>query len=544
VYCQLDYLGNCLPGRIRHALNELPDTLDGTYERTLREIKDTNWEFAQRLLMCVAVVSRPLRVEELAEILAFDFEAGTIPKYREDWRLEDPVEAVLSTCSTLLALVNIDYFPVIQFSHFSVKEFLISSRFAQKADTISRRYHISPTPAHTLVAQACLGILLHLGQSITEDDLRKFPLVEYAASHWFEHARFEGVSQETGEGMKQMFDQRKPHLTVWLWIYDPTEPFHWPLCLRAKSRSPRFGTGLHYAACCGLNDIVEVLAIEHPGDVNSQSFKEQSTPLHLASREGHVKVAQILGEHGADATAWTTSRRTPLHDACSGGHMELAWLLVKHGADVAAQDVYGLTPLHLASGEGHIELTQFLIEEHGADSAARAKDGLTPLHQASSRGHMEIARFLIEQHGANVAARDKYGLTPLHQASAGGYMELARFLIEEHGADSAAQDEYRRTLLHRASEGGHVELARFLIEKHGADSAAQDKEGFTPLHWASLRGHVELARFLIKEHDADTAARDERGCTPLHQASLRGHVELVQSLIEFTACKAEFLNGK
>jgi len=95
VYCQLDYLGKCLPGRIRHALGELPETLDETYERTLQEINNTNWEFARRLLLCVAVVSRPLRVEELAEFLAFDFEdsEGQIPTYREDWRLEDPVQA-------------------------------------------------------------------------------------------------------------------------------------------------------------------------------------------------------------------------------------------------------------------------------------------------------------------------------------------------------------------------------------------------------------------------------------------------------------------
>ena len=84
MYCQLDYLSDCLPGRIRNALDELPATLDGTYERTLREIKDTNWKFARRLLLCVAVVSRLLQVEELAEFLALDFNAGPIPKFHED----------------------------------------------------------------------------------------------------------------------------------------------------------------------------------------------------------------------------------------------------------------------------------------------------------------------------------------------------------------------------------------------------------------------------------------------------------------------------
>jgi hypothetical protein len=202
-------------------LDELPETLDATYERTLQEIDGTNWEFARRLLLCVAVVSRPLRVEELAECLAFDFNAGPIPKYREDCRIQDPVEAVLTTCSTLLALVNVDGSQVIQFSHFSVKEFLTSSRLAEKGDTISRHYHISMTAAHTLVAQACLGMLLYLDRNITRGGIDKFPLAQYAAEHWFEHAR-EDVSPNTVEGMKELFDESKPHLAVWLWIYDPT----------------------------------------------------------------------------------------------------------------------------------------------------------------------------------------------------------------------------------------------------------------------------------------------------------------------------------
>jgi hypothetical protein len=153
-------------------------TLDETYERTLNEIGDTNWEFARRLIQCVAVVSRPLKVEELAEFLAFDFSTGQIPTFREDWRLEDPVEAVLSTCSTLLSLVNVEDSQVIQFSHFSVKEFLTSVRFGEKHNTISTRYHISITLAHTLVAQACLGFLLHLDENISKATLPKFPLAE------------------------------------------------------------------------------------------------------------------------------------------------------------------------------------------------------------------------------------------------------------------------------------------------------------------------------------------------------------------------------
>ena len=170
----------------------------------MREIKDSKWESAQQLLSCVTAASRPLRVDELAEILAFDFKSGTIPKFHEYWRLKNPVEAILSACPTLLSVVDVttngETSRVVQFAHFTVKEFLTSSRVANKKDNTSHRYHISMSAAHTFVAHACLGMLLHLDKTITRN-LSQFPLAEYAAEHWFEHARFEGVSQHVVEGI-------------------------------------------------------------------------------------------------------------------------------------------------------------------------------------------------------------------------------------------------------------------------------------------------------------------------------------------------------
>jgi hypothetical protein len=168
----------------------LPETLNETYERTLGEIDEANWELAQRMFQCVAVASRPLRVKELADFLAFDINGGPIPKFREDWDLEDPLQAVLSTCSTLISLVNADDSddsPFIHFSHPSVQEFLTSTRLAETCNTITRRYYVSMMPSHALVAQACLGMLLHLDESITKDSLTNFPFAEYAAEHWVDH---------------------------------------------------------------------------------------------------------------------------------------------------------------------------------------------------------------------------------------------------------------------------------------------------------------------------------------------------------------------
>jgi ankyrin repeat protein len=528
VYCQVVYLRGCHPGRIRHALSELPETLDETYERTLREISKADWELAHRLFKCVAVASRPLRVEELAEFLAFDFKSGPIAKFHEGWRLEDPGDAVLSTCSTLLALVNIDGSAVIQFSHFSVKEFLTSTRLSGSDDEILRRYSISIAPAHTLVTQACLGILLHLETSITAAELIKYPLAEYAARHWFEHGRFEGVSSDAEEGMKELFDPRKRHLGIWVWICDPRNPSM--DSERAQRPSAPEGTPLHYAAICGLQGIAKFLATEHSQDVRSRDFGDKWTPLHAASAYGHVEVARVLIEQGVDMAARNDEGYTPLHVASRNGHVDVARFLVEHGADMLVRDNHEATPLHVASVPGRVEVARFLVEQ-GADVSARDDGGGTPLHVASVNGHAEIVYLLVD-YGADVAHLTNLGKSALHEASTFGHVDIARFLID-HGADTTAHTEDRRTALHLASSYGYLDIARMLLE-HGADASAQAEDGKSPLHVAASYGNLEISRILV-EHGADVTARANSGRTPLHFASSCGSVQVARFLMEHGA---------
>src|SRR6266566_1851870 len=51
VYCQLDNLRRCMPSSIRKALNELPTTLDDTYERILLDIPKQKRPHARRLFL-------------------------------------------------------------------------------------------------------------------------------------------------------------------------------------------------------------------------------------------------------------------------------------------------------------------------------------------------------------------------------------------------------------------------------------------------------------------------------------------------------------
>ena len=83
----------------------MPKSLDETYKRILNEVNNENWKLTYRLLQCLTVALRPLRVEELAEVLAFDLTAGRIPKLNAGWRWEDEEEAVLSACSSLVSVI-------------------------------------------------------------------------------------------------------------------------------------------------------------------------------------------------------------------------------------------------------------------------------------------------------------------------------------------------------------------------------------------------------------------------------------------------------
>ena len=456
---------------------ELPETLNETYERSLRQINNADWEVAHRLLQCVAVAFHPLLVQQLAELVAFDFKARPTPTFCEDWREEDPVDAVLSTCSGFLHIVNVKGSLFVQFSHPSAKEFLTSTRLANASDENIRRYHVDMTSAHTVAAQVCLGILLHLEKNVTKDSIQRFPLAGYAARHWFDHARFENVSQTVESGAKQLFDASQPHFAIWAWIYDSGQY----MLQSQRPLSPR-GTPWHYAASIGLHDTIKLLANEHSQDVDSRGFNTESTPLLLASYGGHEEVVRVLLECGADVTAQDKDGETPLHWASLNGCVEVARILLERRVDATAKNRDGWTPLHMASEHGYVEIAQLLVE-HGADPKAQntywsthqRREGWTPLHSASQNGYVEFAQFLVE-HGADPGAQNKHGWTPLHSALKNGHAELAQFLVER-GADPTAQDEDGLTPLHFASENGQIEATRFLVE-HGANlNAAAQGEG-------------------------------------------------------------------
>ena len=455
-------------------LHELPESLDETYERILKDINKANWDHAHRLLQCLTVAVRPLRVAELAEVLAVDFETssrGGTSILNTDWRWEDQQEAVLSTCSSLISVVINEYGDqVVQFSHFSVKEFLTSSRMAGSSADVSR-FHILLEPAHTTLVKACLGVLLRLGEVVDEGNVEdnvkdKFPLARYAAIYWVDHARYENVSSYIQEGMERLFDPDKPHFAAWCHIHDfDTEPrygsvlYHFSKISREESKT---ATPLYYAALCGFHDLAEQLIIKHPQQVNAIGGYFVS-PLGAALNSGHLKIAQLLFEHRAEVDVHGTDYRTPLHGASCSGHLEIVQWLLSRSANPNVRDYNGSVPLHAAAHFGHIEISQLLLQ-YNADKNNQDCSGRTPLHYASGGGCINVARVLLE-HGANVNAPDDSRNTPLHLASMNSRLKVVRLLVG-HGANIDAENDKGLTAFRVVSDSEYEnqDIAKFLSD--------------------------------------------------------------------------------
>ena len=361
MFCQLDLLRHCFPPSVPRILEELPDSLDETYERILRDIRKPNQGHAHRLLQCLVAAVRPLRVEELVEVLAFDFNTGGMPKLNPSWRWEDQEEAVMSACSSLVTIVKDGDARVVQFSHFSVKEFLTADRLAEPIRDVTY-YHIRLEDAHTILAQACLGVLLRLDDRVDRDSIKNFPLALYAAQYWPTHARvLENLSSQIKDGMEYLFDADKLHLSIWLWVYNEDKA-PWELSSMSTACPEKSeAVPLYYAAKLGFRDLAEHLIAKHPEHVNARGGYEV-TPVHVAAAAGHVNILSLLIEHGADVEGQGIDGGTPLHQASWNGKLEAGQFLLSRGADVDALNEDNATALMCAASAGCVELARTLLE--------------------------------------------------------------------------------------------------------------------------------------------------------------------------------------
>jgi ankyrin repeat protein len=342
------------------------------------------------------------------------------------------------------------------------------------------------------------------------------------------------------------------------------------------------------------------------------------TALHHAVRQGNAEAAFSLLDGGADINQVTAIDSTsPLLLATINGHFDLAMQLVKRGADVKVASTAGATPLYAAINTRwlprsrfpqpqavqvqqttHIELMTALLDA-GADVNVRLKknlwyfafnncgnancgleylDSTTAFWRASYAVDVEAMR-LLKARGADhtlpsrrvVPARGARGaFTPRTEASsadsAGARTAGASALGAGAGggAAGAAEAVAAARPVSAASELGDEQLAppggRLGAQGRGgppvppldpaidsASKAVPPGLGVYPIHAAAGVGYgngfagnshrhapdgwMQTMKYLVEELGADVNQRDNNGYTPLHHAAARGDNEMIRYLV-------------
>ncbi|GAD96704.1 conserved hypothetical protein [Paecilomyces variotii No. 5] len=366
VACQLDALENCLnASMLRQALSCLPRSLDGMYTEALCRINKDYSGLVSMILQWLTYSTRPLSIEELAEIATVDLTSTT--RFDPDRRFLDPRD-VLGLCPSIFVATT----PMnpgletledvknqqIRLSHFSVKQYLTSTQIQSGP---ASQYAITESEAHACIAKVCLAYLLQFDRPYTTmiDAVQSSSLLRYATNYWPLHAKQAGLDGDTLCPMIMELFRLEPAYLNWTAFLDGYTPFSRDGF--SDDNDDDFAHpphSLYYASSFGLDDIVRQL----------------------------INLNAPIDSKGPAGTA--------LAAACLSGHLETVRLLLDNSADIDAQGALG-SPIVLAAGNGHTEVVRLLLER-GADS-----EGQTALEEARKYGHADVASLLnsIELHG-------------------------------------------------------------------------------------------------------------------------------------------------
>lgn len=127
-------------------------------------------------------------------------------------------------------------------------------------------------------------------------------------------------------------------------------------------------------------------------------------PLHYAICQGHVSIAKLLIERGADTRNLALKEKvTALHVATRHGVEEMIdYLLGENLVDINSQTDFGVTALHLAYIDGNYDLVDAYLD-HGADINLAYTDESGPwtiFAMACAAGDFDRALQYLEK-GAN-----------------------------------------------------------------------------------------------------------------------------------------------
>jgi hypothetical protein len=124
--------------------------------------------------------------------------------------------------------------------------------------------------------------------------------------------------------------------------------------------------------------------------LSRMSYSRDVRILYATVKGGHVEIAKLLLEKGADVNARNCSDRTALYVVAERGHVDMAKLLLEKGADPNARDCFGRTALQAAATGRHAGTVALLQNQQGIRDHRSIRD-----HQ-SIRDDRHMTYFLFK----------------------------------------------------------------------------------------------------------------------------------------------------
>ncbi|GAB6032265.1 hypothetical protein CHUAL_010907 [Chamberlinius hualienensis] len=228
------------------------------------------------------------------------------------------------------------------------------------------------------------------------------------------------------------------------------------------------------------------------------------SPLHMASRRGHLKIFEYFVNNGADINLPSDDGSTSLHMACRCGNIDLVKYLIDHKVDLMVVDQEDYSPLHSAAEHGHTQVMKMIVDELGdeADVNLADKNGTTILFTAVFHDHIDVVEYLLSKN-VDVNKSDKYGGTPLFAAAFNNCQEILKRLLNVKDViieldKTKLLGMVGMSVLHGVVSYDAVDWLKLFVEHYGLDVNSGHGIGGTPLHMATFFDSFQCIQYLIE----------------------------------------------
>ena len=209
-----------------------------------------------------------------------------------------------------------------------------------------------------------------------------------------------------------------------------------------KSNEMGFLTAVQLGMRDAVQSFIARSEVDDETDLNLVDLDRHSG-LHIAVKEGHLEILEMLIEAGVDVNTQDRLERTPLHWCQLYYNYPAAESLLEANARVDLKDHFGETALDSSLAKRRWEMTVLLLQ-HGAQPTRKGlQQALFAVAVAGSGDDMShLVRKLVKA-GANPLQKDYYGRSPYHLAEEYDNAETAKTILaviaerEQSGEDVA-----------------------------------------------------------------------------------------------------------